>query len=263
MTPLFFGHGTRRLFGVYAPPPSRAAASRAFVLCAPWGQEYLRAHRSLRQLASMLCASGCHVLRFDYFGTGDSSGDLTQADVRGWTDDIEVALEELRDMTGTARVGLIGLRLGAALAATTAVRLPRVVDTLVMWDPVVSGRAYLQELLATEIWMPQGMAKPRARASSVGGGHEVHGFAMTAAMAAELEALDIAPLAPKLPPKTLVVASGPDPSLETLRSALAERTRPAAIEDFPALPAWREDGDTGAGAVPVNLIQRVVQWATR
>ncbi len=47
---------------------------KSIVLCHPWGQEYLRAHRSMRQLGNLLAAAGHHVFRLDYFGTGDSGG---------------------------------------------------------------------------------------------------------------------------------------------------------------------------------------------
>lgn len=261
MTPLFFGHGGRRLFGAYAPAPGRTAGNRAYVLCPPWGQEYLRSHRSLRQLATMLSAAGCNVLRFDYFGTGDSSGDMAQADLRGWVADIASAIEEVRDMSGATRVGLVGLRLGATLASIAAARQPRGIDSLVLWDPVVSGRDYLRELLDSEIWSPRGMVKPPPRPAVAGGGHEIHGFPMTADMATELASIDLSALAQNLPARTLVLASKPDPSLDFVRRALDERTQgAAAVEEIPSQPAWIEDRDTGAGAVPVKLLQRVVQW---
>ena len=261
MTPLFFGRGNRRLFGAYAPAPARSAGNRAFVLCPPWGQEYLRAHRSLRQLATMLSAAGCNVLRFDYFGTGDSSGDMAQADLRGWVSDIGSAIEEVRDMTGATRVGLVGLRLGAALASMAAAGQPRGIDSLVLWDPVVCGRDYLRELLGSEIWSPRGMVKPPERPAVSGGGHEIHGFPMTTAMATEVASIELPPLAQKLPAKTLVLASRPDPSLDSLRRALDQRPQGAApVEEIPCPPAWMEDRDTGAGAIPVKLLQRVVQW---
>src|SRR3954451_13983708 len=76
MTPLFFGSRARRLFGIYEPGRSGSRVPRAAVLCHPWGQEYIRAHRSMRRLANMLSATGRDTLRFDYFGTGDSAGDM-------------------------------------------------------------------------------------------------------------------------------------------------------------------------------------------
>jgi len=263
VTPLFFGHGSRRLFGAYSAAPARAGNKRAVVLCHPWGQEYLRAHRSMRQLATMLSAAGCDVLRFDYFGTGDSSGDMVDADLRGWVTDIGSAVEELQDMSGARSVGLVGLRLGSTLAAMAAPKLRRSIGSAVLWDPVVSGRDYLRQLLEAPIWTPRGMAKPIARPADVGGGHEVHGFAMTDRMAIELAAIELIPLIPALPARTLAIFSSPDPHQEPLRAALGTASAgERQVEDIVSPPAWLEDEDTGAGAVPVAVLQRIVQWLT-
>ena len=66
------------------------------VLCAPWGQEYMRTHRALRQLATQLDRAGIHVFRFDYFGTGDSSGDSDAGTPLRWIEDIRSAADEPR-----------------------------------------------------------------------------------------------------------------------------------------------------------------------
>ena len=73
-------------------------------------------------LLEQLAAQGWHVLRFDYFGTGDSAGEFDEADLTGWEADIEQALDELLDMAGARKVALVGLRLGATLAARVAAR---------------------------------------------------------------------------------------------------------------------------------------------
>lgn len=145
MNPFYFGASKRSLFGIYEQPRARASRTTGVVICPPFGHEYARSHRVLRQLALMLAEHGCHVLRFDWFATGDSSGDPLSADLRGWIGDVTTAIEELKDMTGVPRVSLVGARLGASLAlAATAKR--RDVEGVVLWDPVVSGREYLAEL---------------------------------------------------------------------------------------------------------------------
>ena len=141
----YFGAQERRLLGIYEAA-RRARPNRAVVLCYPWGAEYIHGYRSMRQLAKMLTANGIHTLRFDYFGTGDSAGSTTEGDVSGWETDIQSAIEELMDTTGATQVSLVGLRLGATLAANVAVRAGPVVNSLVLWDPVVSGAEYLTEL---------------------------------------------------------------------------------------------------------------------
>ena len=239
MNPFFFGTRQRRLFGVYSPARASASGSgtKAVLLCPPWGQEYLRAHRAMKQLATLLNQAGVHVLRFDWFGTGDSAGEMLDASLAGWQADIETAIDELKDTTDAARVGLVGLRLGGMLAAGVAARRRKDVDSLVLWDPVVSGEGYLKELLADA----------PARKPEHGGGYEVMGFALGDAMAAELRGLALP--AAELPARTLV-----------LRSVPGEAVGSVPVEQVEGRPAWLEDHHSGAGAVPVKVLQRIAQW---
>jgi pimeloyl-ACP methyl ester carboxylesterase len=254
MNPFFFGSGERRLFGLYAPGRTGAGA-RALVLCHAWGQEYLRAHRAMQKLAGLLQRAGHHVLRFDYFGTGDSAGSMADGDLRGWEGDIEAAIEELRDTTGIARVGLVGLRLGATLAARVAARRRKDVDALVLWDPVVAGAEYLGELRRAAT--PGPAPSPTAAGESL----EVLGFPLTSRVAKELAALDLVGQVAALPARTLVIATEPLATHAPLRQALAARPgAPAPVEDLPDPPAWIEDQSSGIGALPVKVLQRIAQW---
>ena len=252
MTPFYFGSGAHRLFGLYTAP-AVARSSRAVVLCPPWGQEYLRAHRSLRQLGNQLAAAGWHVLRFDYFGTGDSAGEFAQADLATWERDIGTAIDELMDMSDARRVGLIGLRLGATLAAQVAARRRKEVDTLLLWDPVVRGTAYVDEL-----WR---MFGARGVARRPAGAWEVDGFPLAGAMADQVEALDLRPGVAAWPARTAVVWSAEPPDEPDFVQALQARDPPVTVEHLEATPPpWLEDRDLGAGAVPVAVLQRIVQW---
>jgi pimeloyl-ACP methyl ester carboxylesterase len=138
VNPLYLGTRERRLFAVYEPAAVKDRRTRAAVLCYPWGAEYVYAHRTMRQLAVKLSAGGFHTLRFDYFGTGDSGGEDSEANPAAADIDVESAIDGLQDIVGVARVALIGLRLGATLAARTAMRCKEKVEALVLWDPIVS-----------------------------------------------------------------------------------------------------------------------------
>lgn len=135
MMPLYFGPSERALYGVYESPAP--GGNRAMVICQPFGIEYFNAHRVARDLARRLADVGFHTLRFDYSGTGDSARELDEVRSEDWLEDIRLALGELRDMSGVGPVGLIGLRMGAALALVTASHDPDV-DRLVLWDPVLT-----------------------------------------------------------------------------------------------------------------------------
>jgi exosortase A-associated hydrolase 2 len=254
MNPFYFGTSRRRLFGIYTPARTAGTGTRAVVLCHPCCRDYLLAHRSMRQLTTMLCAAGFHVLRFDYFGTGDSAGDMTDADLQGWQADIEMAIEELKDTTGAKKVGLVGLRVGAALAARVAAKRSNGVDSLVLWDPVVAGEEYLQEL-------HRAPEPARLRPAKAGGGYELQGFALTDALLREMTEIDVPSLVPQLPARTLLVCSQALSSHEALREALRRHAAgPLPIEFIESKPAWVEDPTVGAGAIPVTVLQRIVEW---
>lgn len=149
MQVLYFGERDKALFGAYHPPITRNARKAGVVLCYPFGAEYLRSHRAFRQLAKALSLSGFHVLRFDYFGTGDSAGQGEELSVEQALEDLSTAVQELRDMAFVRRVSLVGFRLGATLAAYATSRI-RDVDALVLWDPVVNGEAFVREVIERE-----------------------------------------------------------------------------------------------------------------
>ena len=254
MNAFYFGTGTRRLFGIYEPARAGSAGPRAAVICNPWGSEYLHAHRSMRQVAIRLSAAGYHTLRFDYFGTGDAAGDLLDADLKGWEADIECALQELKDMSGAPGVTLVGLRLGATLAAVVAAREPTAVDAVVLWDPVVFGSEYLSALYSTSTARAHDKAQPLV--PEHGGGVEILGFRLSDAMAQEIRALQLPALIPALPDRTLVIVSEQLASHEILRSAMVGRQ---AFEHMTSVAPWIEN-PTNAGVLPVNILQRIPAW---
>ncbi len=143
MNPLFFGPRDEALFGVHHPPTGGEPRDHAVLICPPFGHEYMRTHWALRLVAERLARSGFHVLRFDYRGTGDSSGEMIDFTPAHWREDILTAAEELRALAGLGSLSVVGMRLGAALALTTpGARWHRAA----CWAPVVDGRHYREEM---------------------------------------------------------------------------------------------------------------------
>lgn len=138
--PEFFDNN--RLFGFYHAPKN-AESDRLLVICPPLFDEYRRCYKALSELSKGCAAEGSHVLRFDYFGTGESWGALEDASVQTWISDIRAAIEEGLALSGADRVYLCGVRFGATLAAQ--VQHPRIVEYL-FWDLVASGTQYLTSL---------------------------------------------------------------------------------------------------------------------
>jgi acyl transferase domain-containing protein len=142
---LYFGESEEKLFGIYQAPRAGLARAEGVLLCYPIGQEYMVSHWAFRRLSNLLSRAGFHVFRFDYFGTGDSAGQSGEGGVSRWKADICSAAQELRKISGVKKVSAVGLRLGAALAAEACAG-GLYLKNLVLWDLVVSGKKYMDEL---------------------------------------------------------------------------------------------------------------------
>lgn len=137
---LFFGNGSR-LFGMYHPPTGQSR-NHGIVICAPLFHEYYRSHFVLRKVAGDLANKGFDVLRFDYSGVGDSQGSLPDDLFNTWSEEIGVAMQEVRDLSGCKNVALITARFSASLGCCWQSRSSKHVS----WDPVLDQQQYSQEL---------------------------------------------------------------------------------------------------------------------
>ncbi|MEP4546050.1 MAG: hypothetical protein ABJ000_07710 [Saccharospirillum sp.] len=138
--PFFFDD--ERLFGSYFSSTD-PYTDKVVILCPPLFDEYRRTYRALSELAMAIAERGAHAFRFDYYGTGESQGDLAEATIEGWLSDIETSIAEAVAVSGASQVVLLGVRFGATLAAQNS--NPQVKSRL-FWDPVISGNNYLDWL---------------------------------------------------------------------------------------------------------------------
>ncbi|HVY25571.1 MAG TPA: alpha/beta fold hydrolase [Polyangiaceae bacterium] len=224
MKPLFLGNTARRLYGVYHSP--LRTSRHAVLLCYPGMQEYNAAHWAFRRLAAMLARDGHHVLRFDYFGTGDSAGDSRDGHPDGWVEDVKQAAQELRDLSGARELSVVGMRLGAAfatLASSAGLRVRR----LVLWEPVIDGRAYVREL---ELWdsrrnlMLLHSSRTRDRKT------ELLGHPFPAAVRNATEALDLTRVGAPRADKALILAAEPRGEHEAFKAVLEKHGVATALK---------------------------------
>lgn len=139
----------RPLFGFHHLPAA-PVKDMAVLLCPPLGYESLVAYRTCRHLAEQLARQGFHVLRFDYFGTGNSAG--VASDAHDLTGDVHAALDHLKHLSGSAQLSVLGLRAGALLAAAAATQRTDVTALMLLAAPA-SGRMLVRELKAFQTMM--------------------------------------------------------------------------------------------------------------
>ncbi len=144
MEPFFFNDGSMQLYGVFHAADPMASRGRSVLLLYPLGEEYMRIHRSFRRLAVLLAERGFDVLRFDYFGTGDSSGEFGEVTLSSCVRSAQRAYDELVALAPGNSVDLVGLRMGTAVARSIAAT--RRVARMVLWEPKTRDIDYLREM---------------------------------------------------------------------------------------------------------------------
>ncbi len=241
MNPFFFGDTDRALYGVHHPPRGTTARAAGVVLCYPFAQEYMRAHRAFRQLSLMLSAEGFHVLRFDYTGTGDSAGDPTDMRLARWDEDLAQAIDELVDTASVESVWIVGLRLGAALALRAATR--RDVSGVVLWDPIVAGTEILAE-----------GTSGRGNAA----GLEVGGIPISSSFRTDLGNLNLM-YSPVLPgARVLLAVSADEPQFVAFREKLERDGASVSYACMPSDGRWSFFDNWGSALIPQELIRAIV-----
>ena len=142
LIPGFFDHAGQRLFAMQYQPRD-PVRRHAVLMCNAAGHEYARSFRNMQQLGVQLCQAGLDVMRFDYVGTGNSTGACEQATFEQMQSDIRAAAEYVRSLCPDAALSAIGIRLGATALATAGVRD---LKQMILWDPVVDGAMFLKQL---------------------------------------------------------------------------------------------------------------------
>jgi hypothetical protein len=106
----------------------------------------MESHWMFVKCSRALAQAGVASLRFDFYGSGESDGEFREMTLRGEIADGRAAVAFLRAQTeiDPARVGLLGLSLGGAVAATLAPSVQA--RAVVLWS-AVAHTARLRDLI--------------------------------------------------------------------------------------------------------------------
>jgi pimeloyl-ACP methyl ester carboxylesterase len=200
-------------------------------------------------LAGMLSREGFPVLRFDYYGTGDSSGDYPEANVDLWCANIAEAARELQDLADVRELSVVGLQLGATLA-TLAVANGLAVRNLMLWEPAATGSSHICDLRRLEK-LKYEMLREGPRADP----HELLGYAFPPEVSADLANVALAQITSCAADNIGIFAAEARPAHAELVERLRDRSGRA-----PQVHIVPEPAQSGLGAV--LLATRVLQAMT-
>lgn len=262
MIPSFFGDSDAPLFGVLHPPSSVGGSSssernHAVLLCPPIGQEYVRSHWAMRQIALALAKAGFHCFRFDWFGVGDSAGDLRDATLHRWAQDAVTAATELRDSTGVSRLSVLGLRLGGTIAAMAAKRIKPA--AIVLWDPVTDGPSYLGQLRSLHESMVADSNRywnrglPRHRPAT-----ELVGFDLGADLVKDIETLRVDALTDLPRARVSLLRSGTS-TLDAYEAALRQGGHELELRVTAMDGKWTSPDQVEELLLPADVVHTVVE----
>lgn len=262
MKALHFGTPARRLFGILHPREPGARPRGGVVLAPPFGHEAIRTHRFYRVLAERLSRAGADVLRFDFFGSGDSAGDDADADLHGWADDLLAAHAQLASLSGAAPAWWLGSRLGGSAALLAHAKLGAAAPSLALWDPVLDGPAYMASLRerhvdALEATFSVPDARWRARlADPTAYLDEAIGFAISPRMREQVAALRPDQLRAAPQARVAMLAS---PSAAAAVDWLAAQPAPGRLLRLPADFDWTSDDSLNTALVPLEALNALLQ----
>lgn len=246
------------LFASYHPPRGAQRRACPILLCDPWGSERMVMHLVYRTLARALSDEGFGVLRVDYLGTCDSSGDpFVGPQVERWIQSLKIASRWLLESTGAEKLCLMGVSIGGTIAAHFANGHP-FVDGLFLWGAPNDGRSFVRELRAVRQFSK--ITSDRAHRHSAEGELESMGFVLNPETADELM---------KMAPMKAARSSG------LTRVGLMHRGRSTLMKHwaryYEAVPSlWVQPesrfelSDIGPRCAepPASVMREIVRWAT-
>jgi len=255
--PFFFDAEPGTRFCLYHAPDPHVEPRGAILYVHPFAEELNRTRRMAALQSRAFAALGYAVLQIDLFGCGDSCGDFHDGDWNLWKSDLALAAGWLAERT-SGPLHLWGVRLGGLLALDFA--RSAAVDSIILWQPFMSGRACINQFLRLRLARMQEAAlvapggagaAPRSTAAlraqlAVHGVIEVGGYEVAVPLVRAIDACDVAHI--RLPACTVhwfaSAAAAPSKAAESA-ARLAERWAADGValhfHQVAGVPFWAGD----------------------
>lgn len=200
----FIGEAGSRLFVLLRSPPG--PGGECTLVVPPFAEEMNKCRRIVSDLARRECDKGRGVVCVDLSGTGDSDGEFGTARVDRWIGDLSAAAAWSTAL-GWRVTAVLGIRLGAILAARWMRQHSAPLARAVFWQPVANGARHMDQFLRLRVMASrmeddrgETVADLRGRLQA-GETVEVAGYELSGKLFADIEALDlVADSAPGFPP---------------------------------------------------------------
>ena len=149
---MFQNKSGHRLFGMLHQPARSCAAGVAIILLSPGVKMRVAPHRLYLNMAERFVALGYPVLRFDFYGLGDSEGEVQEenlADLYGaiqvgrFMEDTIAAMDWMQRTHGTSQFIISGLCGGAITGLLTAIKDQRIICLLGLAIPVILDGSHI------------------------------------------------------------------------------------------------------------------------
>ena len=116
-----------------------------YIFLNPIFDEKKRSQRFYSETARELCCNGIPVIRFDYYGTGDSYGQLYEMNLESTIYTIKDLIDKVVKKYCCSKINLLGLRIGADIALNITKCYSENVNNVFLIEPVIIGKRFLLE----------------------------------------------------------------------------------------------------------------------
>ncbi|MEN7343988.1 MAG: hypothetical protein AAAFM81_13640 [Pseudomonadota bacterium] len=258
----FLEIGDERLLCTTFTPAEGEPVVGTLCVIQPFAEELNRARMPIKRMAIEATSFGWTTHVIDLSGTGDSSGDFSNASLGRWRQELQKTLNLLfRLAPANAARGLLAIR--SSMLLLSGLQLNSALDRVIAWQPVSSGRKWLREFLriASMRSLSSTEDKPTRKPKDIlaeSGAIEIAGYWLSREFADELSQTE-ATIEPELCPAIDIIELGAtvSPALQKFDEALQSGGIASTLIVAPNEPFWRIQEPVDTNSLSTATIQRL------